>query len=263
TSPPVAPITGMAATPDGEGYWLVGSDGGVFAFGNAHFYGSLPEEGIHPNGIIVGIVATPDGKGYWLLGSDGGVFAFGDAHYFGSAVGLLYPASMATGIAAAPDGGGYWVVDNLGNVHPFGDTTGQGNASNVLGHYPCCAIGIAELADANGYWIPGAYGAVYPIGTAPVGMGSLAGEVNTPTNCYFGECVRSMSASYEDRGYYLNEGSGGLFPFGHVTWYGNAGWNCSEIPTGVLAGPGQGLGQVVSCLVIPSNQPLVSMAISP
>ena len=30
----------MAATPDGRGYWLVASDGGIFAFGDAGFYGS-------------------------------------------------------------------------------------------------------------------------------------------------------------------------------------------------------------------------------
>ncbi len=30
----------MAATPDGGGYWLVASDGGVFAYGDAGFYGS-------------------------------------------------------------------------------------------------------------------------------------------------------------------------------------------------------------------------------
>ena len=35
-----APIVGMAATPDGGGYWLVASDGGVFSFGNAAFHGS-------------------------------------------------------------------------------------------------------------------------------------------------------------------------------------------------------------------------------
>ena len=28
------------ATPDGKGYWLVASDGGIFTFGDAHFYGS-------------------------------------------------------------------------------------------------------------------------------------------------------------------------------------------------------------------------------
>ena len=27
------PIVGMAATPDGRGYWLVASDGGIFSFG--------------------------------------------------------------------------------------------------------------------------------------------------------------------------------------------------------------------------------------
>ena len=32
------PIVGMAATPDGRGYWLVASDGGVFAVGDAGFY---------------------------------------------------------------------------------------------------------------------------------------------------------------------------------------------------------------------------------
>ena len=34
------PIVGMAATPAGHGYWLVASDGGIFAFGDAGFYGS-------------------------------------------------------------------------------------------------------------------------------------------------------------------------------------------------------------------------------
>ena len=36
-----APIAGMAVTPDGGGYWMVASDGGMFAFGDAHFYGSM------------------------------------------------------------------------------------------------------------------------------------------------------------------------------------------------------------------------------
>ena len=57
-------ITGMAATPDGKGYWLVGADGGVFAFGDAAFYGSLGA--VKLNGPIVAMAATPDGKGYWL-----------------------------------------------------------------------------------------------------------------------------------------------------------------------------------------------------
>src|ERR1700722_12515898 len=34
------PIVAIAMTPDGNGYYLAGRDGGVFAFGDAHFYGS-------------------------------------------------------------------------------------------------------------------------------------------------------------------------------------------------------------------------------
>ena len=38
------PIVGMASTPDGGGYWMVASDGGIFTFGDAAFAGS---EGHH------------------------------------------------------------------------------------------------------------------------------------------------------------------------------------------------------------------------
>ena len=54
------PIVGMAATPDGNGYWLVAADGGIFTFGDAHFYGSTGN--LHLNQPIVGMAATPDGK---------------------------------------------------------------------------------------------------------------------------------------------------------------------------------------------------------
>ena len=37
---PTAPIVGIEPTSDGRGYWLVAADGGVFAFGNADFFGS-------------------------------------------------------------------------------------------------------------------------------------------------------------------------------------------------------------------------------
>jgi len=36
----------MARTPDGHGYWLVGADGGVFAFGDAGFHGSAADSGL-------------------------------------------------------------------------------------------------------------------------------------------------------------------------------------------------------------------------
>ncbi|HEY5245332.1 MAG TPA: hypothetical protein VIJ60_06655, partial [Acidimicrobiales bacterium] len=55
----------------GGGYWLVGSDGGIYAYGDAPFYGSTG--GLTLNKPIVGMAATADGGGYWLVGSDGGI----------------------------------------------------------------------------------------------------------------------------------------------------------------------------------------------
>jgi hypothetical protein len=101
------PIVGMAATPDGKGYWLVASDGGIFTFGDATFYGSTGS--IHLNQPIVGMAATPDGKGYWLVASDGGIFTFGDATFYGSTGGEQL-SNPITAIDATPDGGGYWLL---------------------------------------------------------------------------------------------------------------------------------------------------------
>lgn len=50
------PIVGMAATPDGKGYWMVARDGDIFAFGDAHFYGSTG--GVHLSKPIVGMAVT-------------------------------------------------------------------------------------------------------------------------------------------------------------------------------------------------------------
>ena len=79
------PIVGMERHPRGNGYWLVASDGGVFAFG-VPFYGSAGD--IALNQPIVGMAATRSGKGYWLVDSDGGIFAYGDAPFHGSVAAL-------------------------------------------------------------------------------------------------------------------------------------------------------------------------------
>ena len=61
---------------------MVASDGGIFAFGDAPFYGSTG--GSVLNYPISGMAATPDGRGYWLVAMDGGIFSFGDASFSGS-----------------------------------------------------------------------------------------------------------------------------------------------------------------------------------
>ena len=95
--PQAASLSGAAITPDGNGGWQVGLEGGVFAFGDAGFYGSLPGIGVTPAAPVVGMARTPDGRGYWLLGADGGVFAFGDAGFHGSAAPA--PELLGNGVA--------------------------------------------------------------------------------------------------------------------------------------------------------------------
>jgi len=128
------PIVGIAATPDRLGYWLVASDGGVFTFGDASYYGSVPGLGIAPAGTvlsgpaltapIVGIIPSPDGRGYLLIGADGGVFAFGDATYEGSC--YQVPCGSNTAVAAAvadKTGNGYWFLMTNGTSYNFGDAS--------------------------------------------------------------------------------------------------------------------------------------------
>ncbi len=83
------PVVGMVPTANGGGYWLVGRDGGIFAFGNAGFVGSLPGEGIRDT--ITSVAATADGRGYLMVSAGGRVYTFGDAPYFGD------PASTVAG----------------------------------------------------------------------------------------------------------------------------------------------------------------------
>ena len=48
-----APVVGLAAVPGGGGYWEVASDGGIFSFGDAQFYGSMGGKPL--NAPIVGM----------------------------------------------------------------------------------------------------------------------------------------------------------------------------------------------------------------
>jgi len=60
----------------------VASDGGIFTYGDASFYGSAGS--ITLNKPIVGMAVTPDGGGYWLVATDGGIFNYGNAGFLGS-----------------------------------------------------------------------------------------------------------------------------------------------------------------------------------
>src|SRR6202042_2528517 len=78
-----APIVGMVPSFDDNGYFMVASDGGVFAFGDAHFAGSCPGIGGR-SGAAVAVMPDASGHGYWLVTSSGNIYTLGDAPYFGA-----------------------------------------------------------------------------------------------------------------------------------------------------------------------------------
>ena len=128
-------------THDGGGYWEVASDGGIFAFGNAEFFGSMGGKPL--NAPIVGMAATPDGGGYWLVASDGGIFSFGDASFYGS-TGSIHLNRPIVGMATTPSGKGYWLVASDGGIFSYGDARFSGS----MGGRPLNSPVVGMAADA-------------------------------------------------------------------------------------------------------------------
>jgi hypothetical protein len=248
------PVSAMAATPDGKGYWLAGQDGGVFAFGDAPFEGSLPGMGVQVDDIV-GMAATSDGLGYWLVGQDGGVFAFGDAGFYGSVASLVLVAPLV-GMAATPDGHGYWLVAADGGVFAFGDAKFYGTATATKKAWPQIAS-LTPTPDGNGYWLATAeVGSMTAVGDAstfpggrPTGIldapdtvtapGGGYWSVGTDGNVYamdgapFFSSVPALHIQILDavditptpdgRGYWVLGTDGGVYAFGDAGFYGSRG----------------------------------------
>ena len=102
------------ATPDGLGYWLATSNGSVYSFGDARYYG--PRSPLVLSGPVVGMAATPEGGGYWLVTANGSIYSFGNATFHGSAQGH----GQIVGVAASPAGPGYYVTNSEGAVFWLG-----------------------------------------------------------------------------------------------------------------------------------------------
>ena len=145
---PTGTVAGMAATPNGGGYWITDSAGLVVSCGNAPNLGSIGGPLAQP---IVGMAATPNGNGYWLVASDGGIFSFGDAQFYGS-TGGIHLNQPIVGMTATPDGGGYWLVASDGGIFSYGDAQFTVQPVPCISTNPSSGCRTTALPVATGWW---------------------------------------------------------------------------------------------------------------
>ena len=194
----------------GQGYRFVASDGGVFDFGDASFWGSTGA--ITLNKPVVGMASTPSTNGYWLVASDGGLFSYGDARFFGSMGGKPLNKPIV-GMASTPNGGGYWEVASDGGIFSFGNAQFYGSTGAMHLNRPIVAM--ASTPDGLGYWLVASDGGIFAYGDAQF-YGSTGGmTLNSP--------IVGMASGPSGAGYWLVASDGGIFAYGSAQFHGSAG----------------------------------------
>ncbi|MHB8439248.1 MAG: glycoside hydrolase family 25 domain-containing protein [Acidimicrobiales bacterium] len=208
-------------------YWVVGSQGGVGAYGGTAFPGSM--QGKSLAAPIVGMAPTPSGKGYWLVASDGGIFAFGDAQFHGSMGG--HPLNRPiVAMAPTPSGNGYWLVASDGGIFAFGDAQFDGSMGGHPLNRP--VAGMAPTHDGKGYWLVASDGGIFAFGDA-VFDGSMGGHpLNRP--------VVGMAPTPSGDGYWLDASDGGIFAFGDAPFHGSMGGHPLSQPVVGMGTPDAG-----------------------
>ena len=232
--------------------WEVASDGGLFAFGNAKFYGSMGGKPL--NAPIVGMAATPTGGGYWEVASDGGLFAFGNAQFYGSMGGKPlerthrghghHPdrrwllgggqSTVASSPSATPSSTARWAASRSTSRSwawpPHRQAAATGRWPSTVASSPSVTatfhgsmggktlnepiVGMAATPTTGGYWEVASDGGLFAF-TAPF-LGSMGGKpLNKP--------IVGMAVTPTGGGYWEVASDGGLFAFGNATFYGSEG----------------------------------------
>ncbi len=226
-----APSTALAAAAplkQVSAYWVVASDGGIFSFGGAGFYGSTG--GMRINRPVVGMAGTPDSAGYWEVAADGGIFSYGDARFYGS-TGNLTLNQPVVGMAATPDGGGYWLVAADGGIFAFGDARFYGSTGNLTLNKP--VVGMAATPDGGGYWLVAADGGIFAYGDA--------GFYGSTGNLTLNQPIVGMAPSADGHGYWFTAADGGVFAYGDAPYAGSLGNVPQKHPVVAIAASDQGL----------------------
>jgi hypothetical protein len=203
-TPPTTTTTQPAVLADTvrSGYWMVGSTGNIYAFGDAAQLGSAP---VPAGTTATNMTATPSGNGYWVVTSKGNVYPFGDAPFLG-ATPALKPGESVTSISTTRTGRGYWLFTTTGRVFPYGDAAFYGDMSGV--HLNGPVLGSIATPSGRGYYMVASDGGIFAFGDAAF-HGSMGGKhLNGP--------VVGLAPDPDGSGYWLVATDGGIFAFDAV-----------------------------------------------
>jgi NHL repeat len=213
--PPAGQPAGPTATagPRQSGYWMLGSDGKIFPFGDAKSMGDA--SAALPAGTkAMHVEPTPTAKGYWIVNEAGLVYAFGDAPALGNAnTADLRPNEKVTSLNSTPSGKGYWMFTTKGRVLTFGDAKPFGDLLNL--NLNGAVKSSVATPTGQGYYMVASDGGVFAFGDAKFrgSMGNI--KLNQP--------VESLVPTRDGLGYWLVASDGGIFAFGSAPFRGSMG----------------------------------------
>ena len=204
TPPPTT--TTPPPPPPSAGYHVLTSDGTVYAFNKAPWFGSFGAAAAHTTAVSIG----ERSGGYWVLAGDGSVHPFGAATSRGSLAGKALNAAPFQ-LAPTPSGGGYWIVAFDGGVFSYGDATFYGSTGNRRLNQP--VVGMAPTPSGHGYWLVASDGGIFSFGDAAFYGSTGSIRLNRP--------IVAMAVSPGGHGYWLIASDGGVFGFGDARYAGS------------------------------------------
>ena len=199
------------------GYWMLGSDGTVYNFGDAPFHGSATSAMASklPSGVrAVSIVPTNNGDGYCVVDTQGTTYCYNAAGGYASLPpGSLRPGEQVTSMDVSSTSNGYWFFTSLGRVFPEGGAPFFGDLSGF--HLTGPVLGSIITPTEKGYFMVASDGGVFAFGDA-VFRGSMGGHrLDGP--------VVGLAPDPSNKGYWLVANDGGIFAFGDAPFRGSMG----------------------------------------
>jgi sugar lactone lactonase YvrE len=211
--PPATSAPEATTAPRQSGYWMLGSDGKVFPFGDARSMGDAGAA-LPAGSKAMHIEPTPTAKGYWIVNDDGLVYAFGDAPALGNVDTSGFGKNeKVTSLNSTPSGKGYWIFTSKGRVLTFGDAKGFGDLLNL--NLNGAVKSSVATPSGQGYYMVASDGGVFAFGDAKFRGSMGAVRLNQP--------VESLVPTRDGSGYWLVASDGGIFAFGSAPFRGSMG----------------------------------------